>query len=300
MALPAASGQENGKQHAIVGPILQGKLALTTYLVLLNEAREKLLKCPGYTATFLKQEKIGKNPLDTLQTIEMKLRHAPFSVYMKWVTVKEGQELLYVDGELDDRMLVKKGGVLSRMPSVKLAPDSPLALRESRHPVTDAGLLRLTEKLLKFRTEDLHRLDKVKCEFIPGQSIAGRKCYCFEVTYDAPATEPLYHRSVTWIDEEYSVPVCVKNYTWKDGVKDGLENGAQSEAENEEVIEEESGDSPAENSEDPEAGDLLADATTPEEPNLIEFYTFTDIAFQKQADPNSFDSANADYAFKRK
>ncbi|MCA9093236.1 MAG: DUF1571 domain-containing protein [Planctomycetaceae bacterium] len=279
----AATAGADGTQ-VIVGPVVEGKLALMMNLALLKDGLDLLQKSPSYTATFLKQEKIGRKPLDHLQTIEMKLRHEPFSVYMKWLTVKEGQEVLFVEGELNDRMLVKKGGMLSRMPSVKLAPDSPLALNESRHPVTDAGILRLTEKLMKFRTEDLARIEKVKCEFIPGQSIAGRKCYCFDVTYSDPETEPLYRKSLTWIDEELSIPVCVKNYTW--------ENGAQAaeDEEEEEVVEDD---------ESSEAGDMLADAATPEDPTLIEFYTFTDIAFEKQTDPHSFDAANKDYSFKR-
>lgn len=281
---PSAQQNANG-QAAISQPSIVGKLALMMNMALLKEGQERLLKSPSYTALFLKQEKIGNRPLDQLQTIEMKLRHEPFSVYMKWLTVKEGQEVLFVTGELDDRMLVKKGGMLSRIPSIKLPPDSSLALKESRHPVTDAGILKLTEKLLKYRVIDMTRLDKVKCDFIPGQSIAGRKCYCFDVNYADPETEPLYRRSITWIDEELSIPICVKNYTWEKAA------GEEADEEEEEIVEEDE--------ESPEAGDMLADAATPEDPTLIEFYTFTDVTFEKQVNPHSFDSANKDYSFKR-
>lgn len=280
----AAPGKTGGGEAATAGPALSGRLAVLLNMTLLQEGKERLLKSPSYTALFLKQEKIGKKPLDELQTIEMKLRHEPFSVYMKWLTVKEGQEVLYVDGELDNRMLVKKGGLLSRMPSIKLAPDSPLALRESRHPVTDAGILSLTEKLLKYRRVDVGRLDKMKCEVLTGQMIGNRPCYYFEVTYADPETEPLYRKSLMWIDEELSLPICVKNYTWESA-------GAGEEAE-EEVVEEEV----VEETED--GGESLADAT-PADPTLIEFYTFTDIAFEKETNPNSFDSANKEYSFKR-
>lgn len=284
--LPQSASGGTSAKVAQSGLVIEGKLALLMKMALLREGQARLLKSPSYTATFLKQEKIGKNPLDQLQTIEMKLRHEPFSVYMKWITVKEGQEVLYVDGELDNRMLVKKGGFLSRIPSIKIAPDAPLALKESRHPVTDAGLLKLTEKLLDYRTRDLERLDKLTCEFIPGQMIAGRKCHCFSVIYTDQAAEPLYSKTFTWIDEELCVPVCVKNYTW--------ENADSSAEEEEETVEEELVEE-----ETVEDGETLADNATPAEPNLIEFYTYADIAFQREISPQSFDSANKDYSFKR-
>lgn len=277
------SNSGSGGSTARAGTVIQGKLALMLNLSLLSEGRSRLLKSPSYTATFLKQEKIGSNPLDELQTIEMKLRHKPFSVYMKWITEKAGQEVLFVEGELEGRMLVKKGGMMSRIPSVKIPPDSSLALRESRHPITDAGLLRLTEQLLEFRTEDLNRLDKLKCEVLPEQLVGDRKCYCFQVEYADPAVEPLYSRSLTWIDEELSIPICVKNYTWGSAASTTVESESD----------EDTGENIA------NFTDGGADDAAPKEPTLIEFYTYTDIEFQSEPEPNSFDAANSEYAFKR-
>src|SRR5579871_485780 len=128
-------------------PALKGKPALTLKFEMLEKGRAKLEGVSDYTATFIKQERVDGSDLQEVQTIHMKLRHAPFSVYMKWLVGPVGQEVLYVDGLHDNRMLVKKGGRMGKLlPSVKLDPHGSLAMGESRHPVTDAGLLTLTAK----------------------------------------------------------------------------------------------------------------------------------------------------------
>ncbi len=69
---------------------------------------------PDYTCTFYKQERIGSE-LGDGQSIELKMRHKPFSVYMKWLSGDKGREVLYVDGVDDNRMTVHPGGWKARI-----------------------------------------------------------------------------------------------------------------------------------------------------------------------------------------
>ena len=85
---------------------LTGRMALLMNQLLLEKGCRLLDTVPDYTATFSKQEYVGGSLSDN-QVINLKCRHQPFSVYMKWVVGDKGQELLYVDGENDQKMLVK-------------------------------------------------------------------------------------------------------------------------------------------------------------------------------------------------
>ena len=40
----------------------------------------------------------------------VKVRHEPFSIYLKWLSGEVGREVLYVDGANDGEMFVRSGG----------------------------------------------------------------------------------------------------------------------------------------------------------------------------------------------
>ncbi|MFM8218194.1 MAG: DUF1571 domain-containing protein, partial [Planctomycetaceae bacterium] len=123
---------------------------------MLELGRQRMQKLPDYAATFTRQERLEGGDLLDLQTMEMKLRHAPLSIYMKWIEGgEEGRELLFVEGQNDNRMLVKLGGGKKLLPAVKVDPAGSLAMSEARHPVTSVGLLQLCDQMLVYRRRDL-------------------------------------------------------------------------------------------------------------------------------------------------
>ncbi|MFO1023338.1 MAG: DUF1571 domain-containing protein [Planctomycetales bacterium] len=244
----------------------QGRLATLMSYGLLLDAKERLEKIPDYSATFLKQERVEGKDIQELQTIEMRLRHQPFSIYMKWLDVNEGQELLYVEGEREGNMLVKKGGRLGKMiPAVSIPPKGKLAMAESRYPVTTAGLLGLTEKLLSYRKRDLGLAEGVDTKMLPDEKIDGRLCYCFQTEYASEKVELTYRKSMIWIDQETSFPLCVKNYCWPNDETRRIAEEAE---------------------------------TPPEDPTLIENYTFTNLRFEKRLNVTAFNETNGEYKFK--
>lgn len=92
-----------------------------------------------YTCIFTQQERV-RGELLPEQVIFMKVREKPFSVYMKWVgREKEGQEVLYVDGENDGDIKVHQGGILGII-NLNLEPEGNLVMKYSRHPITEAGI----------------------------------------------------------------------------------------------------------------------------------------------------------------
>ncbi|HEU5115843.1 MAG TPA: DUF1571 domain-containing protein, partial [Isosphaeraceae bacterium] len=135
--------------------VLDGEPAKKLLLKSLLAARDRLEAVSGYTATMRRQERIdGK--LGPEQTIALKIRHNPFAVYMRFLEPDAGKEVVYAEGRYDNDVMAHLGG-LSRafLPRLKVAPDSRLAMNGNRHPITEAGLLKLTDKLIWFRRLDL-------------------------------------------------------------------------------------------------------------------------------------------------
>lgn len=237
-------------------------LSLLLNQFLLEQGCERLSHIPNYTATFFKQERVDGTLLDE-QVMEMKLRHAPFSVYMKWHAGEVGRELLYVEGEHDGKMIVHPGGLRGRLlPSVKLEPTNSLVMRESRHPVTMVGLRNLAHEIITRRKLEIEQGQDIRCQLIDNQMVNERPCYCFVITYMNQKQSDIYRKSIQYIDKQLSLPVCVKNYTWPD-------------------------------SEEPIAPEKLDEET------LIEHYVYTDIQFNREMTAVDFDRANEAYHFRR-
>ncbi len=92
-----------------------------------------------YTCVFIKQERVNGKLLPE-QTIFMKARKQPFSIYMKWVgEVNRGQEALYVAGKNDGKLKVHPGGILGIF-NLNLDPEGGRAMNHNRHPITEAGI----------------------------------------------------------------------------------------------------------------------------------------------------------------
>lgn len=230
-------------------------------IALLERGIARLESQSDYAAQFHKVERVDGAMQDE-QVIFMKVRHQPFSVYFKWLTGDVGREVLYVDGLNDGKMLVHAGGWKARLlPVLKIDPLGSIALREARHPITRAGLLNLTKTLLENRRTDQVRNKGSVCRAVEGQQFNSRPCWCYVVEYDAPEFNETYRKSVSLIDQELLVPVCIQNYTWPSGK---YENAAQLDAE-----------------------------------TLVESYSYTDIVFNQQLADVDFDTKNSAYTFRR-
>lgn len=199
------------------GKPLQGKEALQASRWALIKGKEYLQRVPDYKAILKRQERIDGSLLDP-QEITLKVRHEPFSLYMKWTEGDKGRQLIYVKGLHDDQVLVQPGGLTGRLTgALQMPPNDPRVLAESRYPATCAGLLELSNLILRNHETDLQHATGVQCEMCDGQSFDERPCYLTSIVYDNPSVCKNYHKSLILIDQELSVPVCVRNYTWVEG-----------------------------------------------------------------------------------
>lgn len=226
---PAAGNDSESKSQSSVAvndtPALVGKEALLEGDRILGEAAAKLEKIPAYTATFVKQERIG-DALTELQVIQMRLAHQPKRVSMKWEGGKDaGQRVIYAEGENDGDMLVRKlTGIEARLGVISLNPAGVLAMKHSRYPVTKAGLLELTKITRQHRQADLKLESGVSAKMLERQKLNGRECQCLIIEYAKPEFAPdekkEYRKSMVYIDSQTKLPICIRCYGWPEKITD--------------------------------------------------------------------------------
>lgn len=259
-----ASGSNSaGHDKRQATDVIEGQRALLMSLLLLEKGVHEISKVPDYTATFCKHERID-GTLGDNQVMQLKLRHKPFSVYMKWMVGDKGRELLYVDGQNDGKMLVKLGGIKGKfLPALKLTPTGSIAMREARYPVTKLGLRQMAQEMIGYRRDEISGRVGVRCQMLADQKIQKRDCYCFIYQYESEKTSEIYRKSVVYIDKEYSLPVLVKNYGWPTDVEEETEPAKLDEA------------------------------------TLVEHYLYTNIRLKQQLANAEFDRGNKSYNFRR-
>ena len=190
---------------------------IDVYMAELDQAEEYLGSIDGYTATFMRQiRKNGK--LRDLEEIAVKIRHEPFSVYMKWQS--DGQEVLYVEGENDDKLLARPGKGFFRR-TLKLAPTSKVAMMDSRYPVTELGVLGLV-KNAQIAMAACPALEDVRCE-VESAELDGTPIRRYTVVFDSPELEPTYSKCEVCFSEENPMPICITSNGWtEEGTPGGL------------------------------------------------------------------------------
>lgn len=147
---PTATAKLGWTEDRVDGEPAKQQLLDTMRLV-----RDRLNLHDGYTGIFRKQERI-KGKLTAEQTMYSKVRREPFAIYFRFLKPSAGKEVVYATGRFDGHMIAHETGLARRLlPRLKVAPDSTLAMAENRHPITNAGLFNLVEKLVVYRELDM-------------------------------------------------------------------------------------------------------------------------------------------------
>ena len=172
-----------------------------------------------YTAIYEKEESsIGKGEK---QIINLSFRK-PFDVRMDWLDDKGkfDQTAIYQEGKNEGKLLTKDYSLLGRLVgTVKISPDSPIAMQDSKHAITTVGFGNLIESL----TADIND-PQVNTAYVgEKQTVDGRAAYQIEITGQANINSPGLagvKRIFILIDKQLLLPVKVEIY---DGNEDLLE-----------------------------------------------------------------------------
>jgi len=181
----------------------------------LEAARRKYKSVKDYEAVFVKQERIA-GKMRPRERGFFKFRK-PFAVYVKWIEGPDkGTEVLYVRGKNDGKLIAHPTGLLG-FKTYHLDPKGRVAMRNHRHPVTEAGIGHLIEII----AENYHKATAAGCaevrRLLPDDPKAKPRGPRFELIVKGPRKPDYYcKRAVVTFDPKTGLVVAVQVYDWDD------------------------------------------------------------------------------------
>lgn len=164
-----------------------------------------------YSASFTKVERMN-GKLGAPQKMEIRVRHQPFSVYLKFITPTPGQEVLFVENQNNGKLVALGAGWKRRFGKVNLDPEGAMAMRDQRYPITKAGIKNLTAELVEIASQDVKYGE---CQVRHGSAkIDGRPATMIESIHPVPRKNFRYHKAQIFIDNELRLPVAYRAYSW--------------------------------------------------------------------------------------
>ncbi|AMV33445.1 hypothetical protein VN12_15065 [Pirellula sp. SH-Sr6A] len=182
-----------------------------------------------YTANLIKTERIGKNLAPTTK-MSMKLRYRELipernlrgvDVYFRFLEPKAqaGREVIYAPNKYNGMLKAHESGLLGLL-TVELSPNSQLAMRGNRYPITEVGIEKLIIKLVEKGERDRLRGE---CEVRRSvdQQVEGRPCELIEVIHperrfmqNGRAEDHEFYKAKIWFDQDELVPIKYASYLW--------------------------------------------------------------------------------------
>ena len=179
----------------------------------LQQTEQALDKVDNYTAVFRRVEFVdGKLIPEEVTVFKFK---RPFKVYMRWLSPSKGQESLYVQGANHNKIRAHGCGLVGFV-TVNLEPTGAQAMQNSRHPITEAGLHNLVQKIAANVRRGL-REGELTSKDHGEQTVYGRKTRELEGVLPKEASKGYYcFRCVVNLDLETKMPVKIQIFDWQD------------------------------------------------------------------------------------
>ncbi len=195
---------------------------------LLAEARQALKRIEqdvhDYTCTLVKRERIAGKLLPQ-ETLFAKVLHgdaeqeaerrSPDCLYLQFHSpaAVRGREILFKNGGEPLELLVRNGGRRLAFLTLVLEPTCPMAMQGNRYPVTDFGIKRLVERMIRLGEKEL---EYGECDVHVEEQAThdGRPCRTIEVLHPVRREHFIYHLARIYVDEELQLPVCFEAYDW--------------------------------------------------------------------------------------
>ncbi|MFL5328335.1 MAG: DUF1571 domain-containing protein [Gemmataceae bacterium] len=204
------------------GPTLGGNTAgqqsspLVAAAQLLNEAQTSFARVNDYTGMFYKQERVN-GQLNPEQTIQIRVRQQPFSVYLKWNGPQKfvGQEACFVSGKNSNMVRVKAAtGLASAIGWVSIDPKGPRATANDRHSITDFGIGHLIERMTR-NVDEYRKQPPDQTQITFGEyRFLQKACVRMETTHRTNTGQFYAARTVIYFDKETRLPVRAEAYDW--------------------------------------------------------------------------------------
>ena len=180
--------------------------------------RPGIVAIKDYTAIMQKQENIG-GEVQEAQVMEVKIRHEPFSVYLKFRYPQKmnGQQAIYVRGQNDNKLIGHGTGLEKKFGTQKLDPEGWIAMRGNKYPITEIGILNLTDKLLDVGYKD-SKFGECEVTYTEGVKIgkddSARECTMIQVIHPVPRQNFIFHVARIYVDKALNLPIRYESYDW--------------------------------------------------------------------------------------
>jgi hypothetical protein len=134
-ATPTASATPPERPAAVAGAAAE-----PTAESLVASARARLDALASYQVDLNRQERVGEALLEP-EDVLLSIRRNPRAVRLEWLDgPHKGREVIYAADQNGGLMHVNMADSVVPVPRMSMPPDSPLVLKSSRHPITEAGL----------------------------------------------------------------------------------------------------------------------------------------------------------------
>jgi hypothetical protein len=155
--------------------------------------------------------------------MQMKVSARPLSVYFRFLQPFAGREAIWVEGGHDGKLLVHEGGVARLIAgTLKLDPRSGMAMSGCRHPISEAGLGYLIEKVSSRWEIELKAGESV-VSIHRNARVGDRPCTMIEAKHPVRREGYVHHKVKLYVDQELRLPIRVEAYAWPTGDEESSE-----------------------------------------------------------------------------
>lgn len=196
---------------------------LTPLIDMAEYGRELIVEnVRDYTAVLTKRVR-ARGKLQPEEKLFIKIRHAdkgtdetqsvPFSVYTRFENLKKGQEVIYVEGQNDNKLVAHGPVGLLNLMTLKLDPESNMAMNGNRYPIWTIGMLNLIKLMIEKANND-RNYDDCKVTLTRNVKMGDANCTRLVITHEEKAAHFEFHRAEIYIDDDRNLPIGFRSYDW--------------------------------------------------------------------------------------
>lgn len=207
----AAAEREKTRPEPLMALKGVDPLALTDLAIseaLLKRAVRAYGEVGGYQAVFDKQELEADGRWDNEKTF-IKF-DKPFTIFLGWMEGSEkGRQILYSEGHLDDKMMVRIPGFFNLIPLIPLSPDDPRLQEMERHSIRSAGIGHFLDEFAA-SFEESKAANRVRILDLREVEVEGEQGTLLDVLFLDPTYD--YPRTTVVFSNKHHLPIEVRLY----------------------------------------------------------------------------------------
>ncbi|MDA0835059.1 MAG: DUF1571 domain-containing protein [Planctomycetota bacterium] len=171
--------------------------------------KKTLQEIQDYEASFSKRVNIKGKLI--AETMHLKVREKPFSVYLKYRKPHQGREVLYINGQNGNKLLAHETGFKGLAGTIQLDPNSQMAMEGNAYPITEIGLSKLIHQV----TDDWESLlndGDCQVKFYREAKLGETPCLALEVKSHTAVEGIRYHLWRLYCDKRANIPLHIELY----------------------------------------------------------------------------------------